>query len=114
MVDRLEKSGIRDTSKLSIEAQFLSYLIKLRLGDSFGRLGDDFGVSEKTACNNFHSVLYHHYSITMETNAMPGTWMTPDLTNEMKNKLYEEINSNVPCQCLLYSTLIYSVNFLRL
>ena len=114
MVDRLEESGLRDTSKLSIEALFLSYLIKLRLGDSFQRLGDDFGVSHTTAMNNFHSVLYHHYSITMETNAMPARWMTPDLTNEMKNKLYQEINSNVPSQCLLYSTLIYSVDFLCL
>ena len=114
MVDRLEESGLRDTSKLSIEAQFFSYLLKLRLGDSFKRLGEDFGVSERLAGTNFHSVLYHHYSITMETNAMPGTWMTPDLTNEMKNKLYEEINSNVPSQCLPFSTLISSVNFLRL
>ena len=55
----------------------------------------DFDINEQTASNAFYSVLFHHYKVSSTTSPMPSTWKTENLSNEAKNKLYQDINSNV-------------------
>ena len=91
LVDQLVQKGAIDTKKLTVEAQCLLYLTKLRHGDAHARLHFQFKVGEESSRKAFLGCLFKHYDITLETTPMPSSWAAKDLTNDKKNQMYADI-----------------------
>ena len=94
MVDRLKDAGLKDGEALTCEAQTLMYLMKLRHNDSNKRLGNRFGVDEKTATVTFKNCMLRHFSEESGSHTMPRLW-SQNLDEDAKDALYEQMaNTN--------------------
>ena len=92
-VRRLQKNGLRKGRILSLPAMTMMYLGKLRQNMDNRVLQLEFQTSYGNVQNSFWKVALNHASMS---NQLLRQWVEPGLSDEQKNRLYEEFTSTTP------------------
>ena len=93
MVDRLIGAGLRaGKHKLSLAAQVLLFLMKLRKDYDFDTLAFLFNIKSGTAWSTFWRCLINQHSITHDFT--PNIWSKDDLSNEEIDIEFDKIKAS--------------------